>query len=125
MAVVGLAKRSAAFMTMKAGRGDEPLGLQDAIDAGLGDEGLLASVKATATSRGESSGSSRASSMILVADLVGDAVPDALRPRLAVFERVEAAGRVAVEPGVEGRLGNADLVERAPDRQSARSRRCG
>src|SRR5690606_5608438 len=52
-----------------------------------------------------------------VADLVGDAVPDALRLWFAVFERVEAAGRIAAKPSVGGGLGDADLVEGAPNRQ--------
>ena len=39
--MVGLAKASAALHDDKSWRGHEPLGFQDAIDAGLGDEGLL------------------------------------------------------------------------------------
>ena len=53
----------------------------------------------------------------LVADLVRDAVPDASRSRLAVFERLEATRRIAVEPGIERRLWDADLDKRASDRQ--------
>ena len=98
-------------------RGDEPLGLQDAIDAGLGDERLLGI--------GEGNGhlSRRELRLVqrpldnLVADLVRDAVPDASRSRLAVFERLEATRRIAVEPGVERRLWDADLVEGTSDRQ--------
>jgi hypothetical protein len=97
-------------------RGDEPLGLQDAIDAGFGDEGLLG------VGEGDGNLARREFRPIecpldeLVADLLGDAVPDALWPRLAVYQGVETAGCVAIKPGVERRPGNADLVERAPNR---------
>src|SRR5690606_36393068 len=98
-------------------RRHEPLGFQDAIDAGLGDEGFFGICK------GDGNLARRELRLIEcplddpIADLVGDAVPDALRAWPAVLERVEAARRIAIEPSVEGRLGNADLVEGAPDRQ--------
>jgi len=98
-------------------RRDQALGFQDAIDTGLGYEGFLGICE------GDSHLARRKLWLFecplddLVAHLVGDAVPDALRPWLAIFERVEAAGCIAIEPCVEGRLGDTDLVERAPDRQ--------
>jgi hypothetical protein len=99
----------------KGRRGDEALSFQDAIDAGLGDEGLLGIGKGDGDLAWRELRFLQGPRDDLVADLVGDAVPDAPRSWLAILECVEAACRVAVEPGIEGRLGDADLVEGPPD----------
>jgi hypothetical protein len=52
-----------------------------------------------------------------LADIVRDAVPDPRRPRLSILQSLESTGLATIEPGVKRRLRNADLRQRAPDRQ--------
>src|SRR5690606_5662239 len=53
----------------------------------------------------------------LVTHLIGDAVPDPLRPGFAIFQRIDAAGKEAVIPAIEGRARYAEFLQCAPRRQ--------
>src|SRR5690606_15340933 len=96
-------------------RGNEATRLQEAIDAGFRDE------RALTVGEGDGDLTRRAVGLVEgklddpLAHAIGNAVPDAAWLRPMILEGIEAAGRIAIEPGVEGRLGDTDLVERAPD----------
>jgi hypothetical protein len=82
--------------------GDEALGLQQPINTGFRDEGLLA------IGEGDSH-FARAQFRLVervcddpLADLVGDAVPDPLWLGLAILKCIQAADGIAIEPSVKG-----------------------
>src|SRR5690606_27164177 len=53
----------------------------------------------------------------LVPHLIRDAVPNPVRPGPAIFQRIDATGKEAIIPAIEGRARNAELLQRAPRRQ--------
>ncbi len=116
MVVVGLAKASAAFMTMKAGEVTRPSAFNSRYTVASETKVFSVSVKATATSRGDSSGSSTP----VRRPWPGSHPECGSRrawARLAVCKRIEASCRISVEPSIEGCLRDADLVERPSDGQ--------
>jgi len=96
--------------------GDQAACLQKPIDTGFGDVGSF-------SVRERDGNLARAEIRLFkgklndfLADLIWNAVPDAFGSRPVIFQRIEAAHCVAIIPGIERRLGNANLSQRTSHR---------
>src|ERR1700728_2078618 len=116
-AVVGLAKRSAAFIKMKAGLVIKPMVFQEPINGGLGH-------KAALRVREVDGELTRRQARLLKGqiddrrpDLVRDLVPDPPRSRLAIFQSFDPALLVTAVPFVERRSRDPDRRQCPTDRE--------